>query len=87
MDGVPIFLIVSSGGVFMVIRRGKIGDGVYRSYKIGKRLESIDRAYSGLLDTSFDLEKIDKDFDIGPLDGQPPGKVDQTINDVVVKPP
>jgi len=51
----------------MVVRRGKIGDGMYRAYKIGKNMESVDRAYMGLLGTSFDLEKIDKDFDIGPL--------------------
>lgn len=53
----------------MVMKRGKIGDGPYRAYKIGKQVESIDRAYAGLLDTSFDLEKVDKDFDISPLGG------------------
>ena len=51
----------------MVVRRGKIRDGMQRAYKIGKRMEDIDRAYAGLLDTSFDLEKIDTDFDISPL--------------------
>jgi len=51
----------------MVVRRGKIGDGMYRAYKIGKNMESVDRAYVGLLGSSFDLEKIDKEFDISPL--------------------
>ena len=51
----------------MVVRRGKIGDGVYRAFKIGRQLESIDRAYAGLLGSSFDLEKIDREFDISPL--------------------
>ena len=53
----------------MVVRRGKIGDGLNRAYRIGKRVESVDRAYAGLKDSSFDLEKIDKDFDISHLDG------------------
>jgi len=51
----------------MVVRRGKIGDGPYRAFRIGKQLESIDQAYAVLLNTDFDLEKIDKDFDISPL--------------------
>lgn len=53
----------------MVVKRAKIGDSLYRAYKIGKRLESIDKAYAVLLDSSFNLEKIDKDFDISPLSG------------------
>ena len=53
----------------MVVRRGKVGDGVYRAYRIGKSLESVDRTYAGLQDSSFDLEKVDKDFDISPLSG------------------
>ena len=51
----------------MVVRRGKVGDGSYRAFKIGKQLESIDQAYAGLLNTKFDLDKIDTDFDVSPL--------------------
>ena len=51
----------------MVVKRGKVGDGPYRAFRIGKQLESIDQAYAGLLNTNFDLEKIDKEFDISPL--------------------
>lgn len=53
----------------MVVRRGKIGDGLSRAFRIGKRLESIDRDYARLRDSSFDLEKIDTDFDISSLNG------------------
>ena len=53
----------------MVVKRGKIGDGLYRAYRIGKRVESVDRAYAVLRDSSLDLEKIDKDFDISSLNG------------------
>ena len=53
----------------MVVRKGKIGDGLSRAYRIGKQVESVDRAYAGLRDSSFDLEKIDTDFDISSLSG------------------
>ena len=53
----------------MAMKRRKIGDAVYRSFKIGKLLVSVHQAHLGLLDSSFDLEKIDKDFDISPLSG------------------
>lgn len=64
----------------MVVRRGKIEDGIQRAFRIGKRLESIDRDYAGLLDTNFDLEKIDKDFDISPLNGYEKKDYWRTVN-------
>ena len=51
----------------MAVRRRKIQGGVYRSFKIGSQIASIDRFYSGLINPGFDLEKIDQDFDVGPL--------------------
>ena len=54
-------------GKVVKVKRGKIGDGMYRAFKIGKQLESIDQTYVRLLNPDFDLEKVDKDFDISPL--------------------
>ena len=64
----------------MALKRRKMQDGVYRSFKIGQLLVSVHRAHLGLLDSRFDLEKIDKDFDISPLSAREKEDYWRTVN-------